>query len=718
MSPTTTATKPGSAAEAGGDPLTEAATIINRLHNVGGQLEVQRMDGEARDYANVLELVGKHLAQNGDQLEALRREAAGMRALQDRLGLTDDEVEEVTATGFRPLDAHHLQQCAQLREVVDRLPLAGLPKLEQAERVFTFVMREVLLDNSRNETLLPPGRVLLRGAGTADERAFVFLSLLDQLDLQGCAVQCPGEPGCRLAGVLVPGDDEIYLFDPRLGVPLPGPKGERIATLRQVRAQPRLLAALSPDPKDPYDLDAKSFDSATVTMVLPLSALAPRLRVVENLLAEHQEHVRLAVAPPRADGAKASLTVPEILDRQAARLAKAGGCGPDGIKVWNARGEARRPPPQSPTRALRLFQRGGDGGPTGSPGQHEAFQLGLIPMELVKAQFRKLGDYDEWPRPAQEQLLVFVYDLYRKYVVFPRVQLCRGMPDQAARRLARIETIVYDCRKDPAHDKFLAEAGAWREKFTQAYLNQERKDPKGAARVNALWVEDQYLLSLVRVGDEEDDARRQKSFLSYFVMEAAAEPLTDEARFLLALSWQEEALKERARLADENPEQTAGRKAKLDLCWATAEQWAREYADKHPLTDAAVKASLESIRAHWRPELNPLLTAMDQWDAVFRQLRQAATARLFQARALRELGKKDEAAAVLGKLAAEVRAVCANEELKEELARCIKTVPQLPREVQLYTRRRLPRLTAELGPDGGLTWLGRHARYLRERTSS
>src|SRR5262249_7414200 len=96
-----------------------------------------------------------------------------------------------------------------------------------------------------------------------------------------------------LVGVLAKGD--IYLFDVRLGVPLPGPQG-RPATLNDLVAHPETLLALSAGPERRYDVDPKDVKGSEVWLALPLSAMAGRMSMLEGLLGP-SSGVRLAIDP-------------------------------------------------------------------------------------------------------------------------------------------------------------------------------------------------------------------------------------------------------------------------------------------------------------------------------------------------------------------------------------------------------------------------------------
>src|SRR5262249_6067607 len=178
----------------------------------------------------------------------------------------DDELEDVRGSRFTKLDGHHLELCYLLRDAAYALQTQGRPPLEQAERCFQWVVRQVALrEREKGEKdLLPPSFVLRIGQGSAHERALLFLAVLDQLGLDGCMIALRGDPARYwLPGVFVKEKDrsEIYLFDTRLGMPLPGPGGKGIATLSQVRDKKsdgdkasHALDQLNLDETCPYDL--------------------------------------------------------------------------------------------------------------------------------------------------------------------------------------------------------------------------------------------------------------------------------------------------------------------------------------------------------------------------------------------------------------------------------------------------------------------------------
>src|SRR5262249_37778140 len=142
----------------------------------------------------------------------------------------------------------------------------------------------------------PPAQALRRGRATSLERALVFLALLDQFNLReekddkaalyGCLLFSPGEKGPKLwaCGVAVGKDaKDLSLFDPRMGIPLPGPGGKGVATLAQACQDASVLGQLKVD-KLSYDITPELAKKSHVRAFCTLSALAPRMELLEERL--------------------------------------------------------------------------------------------------------------------------------------------------------------------------------------------------------------------------------------------------------------------------------------------------------------------------------------------------------------------------------------------------------------------------------------------------
>lgn len=235
--------------------------------------------------------------------------------LHDHLNLSDEELKELETSHYTHLDQHYLFRCLLMRDAAGALEIKGVrgkaggagvheKPLDEAARAFAWVMREVRLRQRTGEEV-PPSFVVRRGWGDALERALVFLALLEQIgdpdaaqpELLGFLLQVPNDSGgMRLwaCGVVVGDSKEVYLFDPHLGLPLPGPNGEGIATLAQARTQPKVLAQLNVEDKLRYPVTAEQARAAQAVLVCPLSALSPRLRYLQDKLLAPVVRVRLA----------------------------------------------------------------------------------------------------------------------------------------------------------------------------------------------------------------------------------------------------------------------------------------------------------------------------------------------------------------------------------------------------------------------------------------
>src|SRR5262249_48394009 len=156
---------------------------------------------------------------------------------------------------------------------------------------FDWVMRQVRLQKPRElreqappPPPAPPHFVLRRGWGNAVERADVFIALIQQMDLTGCLLAYSDDD--RRAGggwgVCVPDQKELLLFDPRLGLPIPGPGGKAIATLSQAAARPEVLQQLTLDKAHAYDVTSQRAQQSKLYLMCSLSALAPRMKYMEE----------------------------------------------------------------------------------------------------------------------------------------------------------------------------------------------------------------------------------------------------------------------------------------------------------------------------------------------------------------------------------------------------------------------------------------------------
>ncbi len=215
--------------------------------------------------------------------------------LREQAGLDRGALAEIDGSDYTRLDGHHLDRCLLMRDAAAGLEVKGVRGAGAAEaplgwaaRAFAWVVREIQLGEHGGEPV-PPAFALRRGWGSALERALVFLAVLEQFGdpdisrpaLLGCLLYIPNESGSMnfwACGVVTDDDKDVYLFDPRLGLPLPGSKGQGIATLAEVRKQPEILAQLNVGDKEALRRDGRTGAggprAASLSAVEPVSAHA------------------------------------------------------------------------------------------------------------------------------------------------------------------------------------------------------------------------------------------------------------------------------------------------------------------------------------------------------------------------------------------------------------------------------------------------------------
>jgi hypothetical protein len=583
--------------------------------------------------------------------------------LESVVGLDRAEIEEVEGSSFRMLDTHYLEGCVFLRTLARSLPDALTP-LEQATYCFRWVGREVVLQEPRQE-LLPPDFVLKRGEGSASERAVVFLWILRQINLDGCILALPdkdGKPQPRLVGVLVPEKDtnELYLFDFRLGLPLPGPKGEGIATFTQLKADPHLLDQFKPSGDAPeYDLTADDVPKLKMLVAAPLSALSARMRFLEtDVLADFN---RIAVA----------VRLPELIEKF--EKLKAGPVG-----VWN-----------QPTAALRTLLPPEEGGVDTSkigPGKlnrWQEFQSRQRPeAAVVLGLMEEKALFTEVPAAGQtvEQLWPAVWNIF---AVEPAQQLIRGK--NVARRLARAQRI-------------LELADAQDSQAREREIEALHKNPGQLAKFQEQAAQDAILIAILKQPD--DDLPNQPMGLAcYIVLQALSKPLQEETNYLQALRAQDDAAKTQTRL-DGLKNAREAEKAKVLRESRDAWESAVSYGD-YLAAQGVLSADVFEMAITKAQELEKMALGVDYLERHLRLVRRVAAMRLLQAQALLKIGKKNEAEGVLNKLRSDLDTLQRHEKWDTLRASLVRAA--MPARQDAITAA-VNRMLAERGSGGSLAW--------------
>jgi len=566
-----------------------------------------------------IEGIGSELQRINAYLESREQEKPRPLTNQEReiltkeFGLANDELAEIDTAGFSSLDAHYVECCLLMRDAARSLKVEKLPPQEQATAAFAWVMRQVRLyepkttANQPPKESLPPIVTLRRGRGSAQERSLVFLALLGQLGIDGCVVTVPagsdGQAAARtwVAGALV--NKDIYLFDTRMGLPVPGPKGEGVATLAQVRTQPDILLALGTDPRYPYDVSPALAKRAQALVACQLSALAPRMALLEEAM---------------ASGDKIYLRTDPVAVLQKLRAAVQGPAFVDcKVGVWNS-----RPDKNDSMRVLRSFLPKAQGG-TDDGRRLQESQAALVPFQFLPKLILQLpgepgyrlqgifaGPFIAFGTKAhipREQMvswlpgLIEVVDGEKKTPEWmmrgrmPRDMVLRGKLNEATdllvamlremqRQTALLQTPGLEAQAQDWASRALATYSALIQ--VKAQQNKNRGAVGGLTlaeateRENLLWKSSQPVLELVQG--------------------RAAIPMSDEITYLLAACKHEQAEQARAKLESARHNRmpvSANEKAAAHESWKAASSWWYTYLDEHPSSSSAPAARRMRARA-------------------------------------------------------------------------------------------------------------------------
>ncbi|MGA2062061.1 MAG: hypothetical protein ABSG67_16370 [Thermoguttaceae bacterium] len=211
---------------------------------------------------------------------------------------------------FSAFDGYSLLEAAYLRDVALWARGDALDDLSRAKNLFNWTIRNIQLEeDDKDRVPLFPWESLLFGRATAMERAWIFillarqqgldaaiLALADEADKTAVAGEIkPLRPWC--AAVLI--DGNAYLFDPLLGMPIPGKDGIRHdaqgrlelhpATLAEILADQSLLKRLDIDSKQTYPVKQADLRNLVALVEASPASLSYRMKLIESRLAGKQK---------------------------------------------------------------------------------------------------------------------------------------------------------------------------------------------------------------------------------------------------------------------------------------------------------------------------------------------------------------------------------------------------------------------------------------------
>lgn len=178
-------------------------------------------------------------------------------------------------------------------------------QLEEAYKLFDWTIRNIALESEGSSDVastttdprLPlsdsgvgygylPWEAMLYSRGDFVERGRVFTALARQRNIETFWISVgasAGEAGMLFAiGVLI--DDEVLLFEPKLGMPILEPDAVEFATLKQAQENPRVLRRLDLAGQFDYALDSSSLKSLQFLLDATPAGASARMKLLDQAL--------------------------------------------------------------------------------------------------------------------------------------------------------------------------------------------------------------------------------------------------------------------------------------------------------------------------------------------------------------------------------------------------------------------------------------------------
>jgi hypothetical protein len=252
--------------------------------------------------------------------------------------LSPDERKEMESLRFTFRDGEHLRDCVLFRSLAGYAAggsSADASELQRVTAVFDHIIRGIELTADHPDNLpLTAYEVYLIGRGTAADRAWIFSEILRQLKIDSVLL-APGSsetakaelPQTFLVGVLL--DGKTYLFDPRLGVPVPGSDdagAAKVATLEEAASDPAVLKRLDAGTEYPYPLSSAQLQQPRVLLMGDTTFWSSRMRGLQDQFTGEHSMVLGDLLQDRGETPGAW-----------SRIAKAGGerWSGDSLRIWS-----------------------------------------------------------------------------------------------------------------------------------------------------------------------------------------------------------------------------------------------------------------------------------------------------------------------------------------------------------------------------------------------
>ena len=251
--------------------------------------------------------------------------------------LSSEQAEYLRIPQFTLRDGVHLQDGVMIRAITAALAAGQAPgstDLDRVRQIFRYVALGIeLTPDLPSELALSAYEVCQLGKGTAADRAWVFASLLKQQRIDAVILSPGGKSadGSDVAPYLlvgVPVENQVYLFDPRLGVPIPAPPGSSgpaVATLEQAASDPAILRQLDV-PEQPYPVTATDLERPSVAIATESGFWPERMRSLQGQFSGDQAMV---ISDPLQDSGEVPGLVSRVVSAGGSRWSR------ESVTLWD-----------------------------------------------------------------------------------------------------------------------------------------------------------------------------------------------------------------------------------------------------------------------------------------------------------------------------------------------------------------------------------------------
>ena len=715
---------------------------------------------EIAHYRDALRLLEAPL-NKPETLAKFKLSEADRTFLKEKAGLGDEAIDRVDQSAFLQLDAYYLDDAFLLRDALRQLSLTDPKDSQLPAVVMDWIARRVLLHEQEDENL-PPVWTLRRGYGNGLDRALIFLRMMRQMRCDSALVTAAdvtdGNGPWLIATQPIPDSPDLMFVDPRLARVILGPDGKKPANWKELRDDPKLLAASG--------FDAKQAASLETRLVIAEHEIAPRMRFVERELELPGEPIYLFHDAPKM-------------------LERFGDLAP--VKFWTGNDKA------NPYGRLRRFIGKEEGGADEDHRQQQ-FQRHRVPLPRMLGnlgQFKLLGE--QWVDEGFQQINGMANSLYVQYGLKPGEMMLRGKLDDALARINRIKPaleeaefgetpalvgipfapeanaplgIQFDVLQDDVAAKlgapknaivvqsvapgstaanagikandvilrvvkkqgmgkaqsadvtdandfarliasakdatlevvvlrtFQQQVAEWREALRIGYLAKARKEQNAQTLLNQLWGDDQYASALLQPNIEMP--KMEKRLLTRLLMRVMRESLAPQTAYLVGHAWEDKAERSLARGG-----QSDVAKKEATRAWSNARAaWSR-YVDRYRLSAKSLADKMDVVAKQGRAEY-----AIEFFELLHLDIHESLEAQMQLAEAQSRTGMARAAQVTLENLRSDV----GDEETAARIRRHLEVVRDAIRpDAPGNYRRRAELLLRDWQNQGNVFWTARRA---------